>query len=362
MKLAIAILACTACTRPSEQRAETELAVGQATSGDADVIVAGGLAAVRDLGNHRLELWAEAPVLDVSLAPTDAATGTWRVVVRNAMPDAVLAVDGAPPIARLALGDRPTVAQFDVALATAGPHALRLAPPDADRLEPFRVAAMADIQTALPVVDDIFRAIDAVPDARFVVGMGDLTQRARDDEYDLFEAKLDTLDIPFYTTLGNHELWSDPQHYMARFGRPSFSYDFKGATFTYVDSGDEGLDPLVEDWLVGWLARARDRVSIFATHVPPIDPVGIRDGAFRSADDGHRLIERLVEGGVDLALYGHIHTYTAFDHGGIRAFISGGGGALPERWDGIDRHFLMIAIDPVANTVGTVEVHRVADR
>ncbi|MCX5748405.1 MAG: metallophosphoesterase, partial [Proteobacteria bacterium] len=229
-------------------------------------------------------------------------------------------------------------------------------------VERYRVAAMADIQTALPIVDDVFAAISAVPDARFVVAMGDITQRAELAEYDQFDRQLATLDVPFYTTLGNHELWADHTRFLERYGRASFQFTFKGASFTFVDSGDAGLDPLVESWLVDWLAEARPRTSVFLTHIPPIDPVGIRDGSFRSAADGHRLISQLVAGDVDLALYGHIHTYKAFELAGIPAYISGGGGADPMKWDGIDRHFLMIELDPARGTIGSVEVHRVADR
>nr|MBA3456856.1 hypothetical protein [Deltaproteobacteria bacterium] len=45
-------------------------------------------------------------------------------------------------------------------------------------------------------------------------------------------------------------------------------------------------------------------------------------------------------------LYGHIHTLVSYENGGIPAYISGGGGAEPLRGDGIDRHFLVIELDP----------------
>ena len=100
-------------------------------------------------------------------------------------------------------------------------------------------------------------------------------------------------------------------------------------------------------------------MNIFLTHYPPIDPVGTRAGGFRSADDGYRLLARLADGNVDLTLYGHIHTYIQFDNAGIPARISGGGGARPMRWDGIDRHFLSVDVDPVQNRVTSVDLHRV---
>ena len=361
-----------ACTRPSDQRALDDLGVGTASLTDADVQIAGGLAAVRELADHRLELWAQAPVLDLRLELRDTAAGDWTITIRNALTDAVL-TGGAATYVREP-GQRPTVAIFRVPLV-AGTNALRLAPPDAGVLAPFRVAAMADIQTALPAVHEVFAEINTVPDLRFVVGMGDLTERGQLEEYELYERQLETLSIPFYTTIGNHELWNDHMRFLDRFGRASFQFDFKGVAFTFVDSGDAGVDPLVEEWLEGWLDAARDRPHVFLTHMPPVDPVGLRYGSFRSTRDGRRLLSRLAEGNVDLTLYGHIHTYVEYENAGIPAFISGGGGADPVRLDGIDRHFLVVELAPapagfasfapfappapLEGGIGGVEVHRV---
>jgi Icc protein len=362
---AAACVACAAaaCVRPSEQRALEDLDVGSAAITDADVQVAGGLAAVRTLGDHELELWSQAPVLAVRVTLLDTAAGDWTITFRNATTDAVLSAGGTTYTR--APGERPTVARFRVPLA-AGANELRLAPPDADRLESFKVAAMADIQTALPVVDEVFAVINAVPDLRFVIGMGDITQRGHLDEYDLWDRQLETLSIPFYTTIGNHELWSDPMRFLGRYGRANFQFQFKGVAFTFVDSGDAGLDPLVEDWLGGWLAAARDMPHVFLTHMPPVDPFGLRYGSFRSTRDGRRLISQLAEANVDLTLYGHIHTLIQFDNGGIPAYISGGGGAAPMRLDGIARHFLVVELAPAPGSpaplgggIAGVEVHRV---
>jgi len=343
-----------ACTRPSEDRALGDLAVGSAVLAGTEVEVTDGLAAIRALADGQLELWAQAPDLAITLRLVEP--GTWTIVARNTLPDAVLAAPGALVVREP--GDRPTVATFRITLP-AGTHALRIAPPDADRSEPFRVAAMADIQTALLDVDDVFRAISAVPDARFVIAMGDITERAEIWEYDLFEQQLATLAIPFYTTIGNHELWGDSERWWSRFGRMSFHFAFKGAAFTFADSGDAGIDPLVEDWLDDWLVRGQGGAHVFLTHFPPVDPVGLRYGAFRSTRDGRRLLSRLAGADVDLTLYGHIHTLVEFDNAGIPAYVSGGGGAEPMKLDGIDRHFLIVDIDPAAGAIAEVRVERV---
>jgi len=79
-------------------------------------------------------------------------------------------------------------------------------------------------------------------------------------------------------------------------------------------------------------------------HIPPLDPVGERNAAFGSRDEAGALLERLAEGKVDLTLYGHIHSYYTFQNAGIPAFISGGGGAHPERMDGIGRHYVTVEV------------------
>ena len=357
---ALAACSAAACLRPGEDRAADDLRVGIAAITDADVQVAGGLAAVRALADHRLELWSQAPVIDLRLELLDTATGDWTITIRNALADAVLTTAGAT-YARQP-GGRPTVATFRVPLG-AGVHELRLAPPDADLVAGYKIAAMADIQTALPAVHEVFAEINAVPDLRFVVGMGDLTERGYLEEYDLFEQKLETLEIPFYTTLGNHELWSDHMRFLDRLGRANFQFQFKGVAFTFIDSGDAGIAPLVEAWLDGWLAGARELPHVFLTHMPPIDPLGLRYGSFRSTRDGRRLLSRLAEGNVDLTLYGHIHTFEAYDNAGIPAYISGGGGADPMKLDGIERHVLVVELAPAplapGGGIGGVAVHRV---
>lgn len=351
--LAVALALVLGCTRPAEDRARAELAVGQASAAGASVEVADGLAAIRTLEDRRLELWCTAPVVELALEVDASAAGEWTIVARNSLSDAVLAA-GDAAIEREP-GERPTVATFRVTLAP-GRHALRVAPPDADVVAPFRVAAMADIQTALPDVDDVFEAISAVPDVRFVIAMGDITERGELAEYDLFETQLATLDVPFYSTIGNHELWGPAERYFDRFGRASFHFRFKGTAFSFADSGDAGIDPLVERWLDDWLLDARDLPHVFLTHMPPVDPVGVRYGAFRSTRDGYRLLSRLADGRVDLQLYGHIHTFIAYEDAGIPAYISGGGGADPMLGDGIDRHFLVIDFDGPRQTV---TLHRV---
>ena len=392
--LALAVLSLSGCLREGEGRALADLEVGASEADGMAVLVTEGLAHVRAVvpGSTdepgEIHLRASAPVLAVSLVPEEDLAEPWIITVSNCMPDAVLeasalgsvrAADGSIQSVRLAVpaveldGPRPTVRRWrldladlaDSAASGLGPialaeAALRIEPPDTGDAAPdqvWRFAVMGDIQTALSDVGDVFDRINLDPTLRFVVSTGDLVQRGYTDQYDLFEEQLEDLAIPYYSTIGNHELLIEPERWRQRFGRYNLHFRFKGVAFSLVDSGSASIDPLVYEWLDGWLDDAADDVHLFFTHYPPHDPVGVRNGAFRSGMEANKLLGRLAEGNVDMTFYGHIHSYYAYSNAGIPAYISGGGGAIPERWDGIGRHYL--AVDVAASAVQHVAVVRV---
>lgn len=355
--LAAALAACAfaGCPAPGEERALAELAIGrELTAEGVELTVRGGLARIERAERGELVLWAQAPSFEVDLQVPSSAAGRLRLEVRNSPSGTEVAFDGGPTVP--ASARRHTTSVFDLELA-AGTHTLAVAPADARAAQPFRFLALADIQTALPTVHQVFAEMNRVPDARFVVFMGDLTERSELAEYELALQQLETLDLPFYATLGNHELWADAGRFHRRFGRASFQFVFREVAFTFADSGDAGLEPLVESWIDEWLEAARERTHVFLSHFPPVDPEGLRDGSYRSRRDGHRLLAKLARADVDLTLFGHIHTFHSYTNAGIPSYISGGGGARQERWDGIERHFLVV--DLGADGIDSVAVRRV---
>jgi hypothetical protein len=357
---ALVALALAGCVRPAEERTLEDLEVGVAEGGGLSMEVEGGAAQVRSIGGAAVLLWAQAPALRARLRAAEA--GPIALTFENCMPGAELAARdpaGASIDVTARAGERATVCRFELEAPAGQELVLDLAPPDADLADGFRFAAMGDIQTALPRVHEVFEAINREPGIRFVFSMGDLVEDGGLDEYDLLIEKLELLDVPYFSTIGNHELRANLDRWHDLFGRYNVHFTFKAASFSIVDSGNASLDPVVYDWLDGWLEEARGHVHVFGTHYPPIDPVGVRQGAFRSRKEAATLLSRLAAGKVDLTLYGHIHSYYSFENAGIPAYVSGGGGALPEKFDGIGRHFLAIDVTP-DGAIGAVGVVRVA--
>jgi hypothetical protein len=288
-------------------------------------------------------LWQSAPQIEFTL--TFRAPAAFELRIDNCMPGATLRqVQGAPLELQAETTELLTQRRYRVAADAAGEVRLSFGP-DAP-VQVFRVALLSDVQEAIDGVGDVFQRINQEPDVEFLLGAGDLTEQGSHAELARFESELRGLSVPYYTTLGNHELGASGPPFQERFGRGSFSFVYRGARFTLLDSASATLDPLVYEWLDEWLSRGRDAFHVVAMHIPPIDPIGVRNGSFASRNEAFKFFTKLNAGAVDLTLYGHIHSYYRFENGGIEARISGGGGAIPERFDRIGRHFLTLDIDP----------------
>lgn len=135
-------------------------------------------------------------------------------------------------------------------------------------------------------------------------------------------------------------------NYHRFFGRGSHHFVFKGAHFTLLDDASATIAPQAYEWLDGWLQEGRDAFHSVYMHLPPLDVSGVRNGAMASRAEADLLLSKLAGAGVDLTVYGHVHTYYAYTNAGIPAFITGGGGAIPVRFDHVGRHFLAVDIDP----------------
>jgi Icc protein len=349
---AVFAVCASACLRPSEERARQDLAVGRAEVSGLALEVDEGRAAVRELLPTQVRLWASAPRFSLSLSWQAAPPSEFSIDVQNCMQNAELSVDEDRADVLSSQRSASGVCSYTLGVPRASRTLhLEIAPPDTLRPRPFRFAVMSDVQEAIPRVQDIYRLVNQQPGLEFLLGAGDLTERGTRAELERFQRELEQLDIPYYTTLGNHELGEAPTLYHEYYGRGSQSFEYSGVRFTLLDSASATIDPIVLGWLDDWLALGVAQPHVVAMHIPPLDPVGVRNGGFANRNEAALLLGRLAAAGVDLTLYGHIHSYYHFENAGIPAHISGGGGAIPERFDDIGRHFLVVDADPLNDSL-----------
>ncbi|MAQ16345.1 MAG: metallophosphoesterase [Sandaracinus sp.] len=331
-----------ACLRPSEGHVELDDEVGREMAAGSTLTIDGGLGAVRSLEAAAGTVWSASPVLAVDLVP--GAT-PFTLEVRNLPADAELVVDGVT-VAPSAT-PRPTVKVWTL---DAGGR-LRIAPPDSDTPGPHRVAVLSDIQSAVDEVQDIFGRMNQDPTIRFVVSTGDLTDNGTFDELTRIQDELELLDVPLYSTVGNHEV-PGPENWHELFGPFSSYFEYRGIAYSLVDSSNATVDPTELASLRTWVDAHEGETHLFLTHVPIFDYAGLRSGSFRSRNEAARLVNVLAEGDVDALFFGHVHSYYAYGLGGIDAYISGGGGAIEEELDGIGRHYLAVDLDPAVGIEG----------
>ena len=360
----IGALPCAACVDVAQERAYRDETVGKGAAGETTFEVVNGLGAWRRLEPGAASLWAQAPSLQIDATRGDSGPSVWTLTIANVLPDAVLEARTESGTTVIVAESRPgafrTEKEWVVTLA-AGKTTLVLRPARGEPVSPWRFALLSDVQEAINRVQDIYARMNADPSITFVVSAGDLTEQGTVPELERFQRELESLRVPFFATLGNHELGTDRGAPFQRyFGRANFSFAYGGMQFTFLDSASATIDPLVYEWLDGWLLEGRERTHAALMHIPPIDPIGVRNGSFASRNEASKLLAQLAEGGVDLTLYGHIHSYYAFSNAGIPAYISGGGGSIPERFDGIGRHYLTVDVDPFRgiSQTGVVRIDR----
>lgn len=338
-RVVLAAIAIAACFRPSSARTSADASVGSLHADAVNVEVEGGLATVHALGSGSFWLWAQAPVWRAHLVAK--STITLELDLRNLLPDAKVRLDDLEvvPVDASAPTRQRVRLQLD-----AGAHTLSVGPDDATATTPFRFGLLSDVQEAIDRVGDIYASMSKDTSMRFVMSAGDLTDRGKPEELARFQDLLLLVPVPFFAACGNHDIATSETAFRDAFGRGNFHFVYRGVHFTVLDSASATIDDDAYVELDQWLDQARSSVHVTVMHVPPFDPVGGRNAAFGDRDEAAMLVEKLVRGNVDLSLYGHIHAYYSFDHGGIPVIISGGGGAHPEKLGAIGRHYVTVDV------------------
>ena len=127
-------------------------------------------------------------------------------------------------------------------------HAKKLAvmrAPDAANTAPWRFAVFADVQEAIDRFASFVDRLNATPGVRFALVSGDLTEQGEDAELTAFETATARLGIPWYGTLGNHELGVRENAYHSFFGRGNHHFAFRGVHVTLLDSASATIAPAV---------------------------------------------------------------------------------------------------------------------
>lgn len=194
--------------------------------------------------------------------------------------------------------------------------------PCASAVEPFRFAWLSDTHVGSETAADDLRAavrdINAMPDVRFVVVSGDITEYGARAQLELTREILGGLRVPFHVIPGNHDTkWSESggTDFPHIFGSDRFVFEQGGYRFIGLHQGplmrmgDGHFAPQDVRWLDRVLAgprRTRQPV-IFVTHYPLDDSIA----------NWFEVLDRLKQVNTQVVLVGHGHANRKLNFEGV---------------------------------------------
>jgi hypothetical protein len=142
----------------------------------------------------------------------------------------------------------------------------------------FQFIVTGDTQLALDETVDFISAVNQRTDVEFVLLTGDLTEFGMTTEFNLLAGKLKTLNKPFFTAIGNHDMLANGREIFQRmFGPEEFGFAYGGSHFIFMntncrETNFDGSVPNVSI-LQHELGKSSEVNNVFfVSHVPPWSP------------------------------------------------------------------------------------------
>ncbi|MFH0853646.1 MAG: metallophosphoesterase [bacterium] len=244
-----------------------------------------------------------------------------------------------------------------------------------NQVDGFQFIVMGDNEGDTAVFQELVDQASDIPAALFM-HLGDLTPNAQEADFANVQARLKTLPYPYYTAVGNNDIYKDPDKlkYQKYFSQSQlglgmgenayYSFDYKNAHFIVLDNSDRrvGFGDEQLNWLESDLSNNDSQWTFLIAHRPidvPFSDVFGDDETPASRESNERFTSIIKKYPITRMYVGHIHTLFSYSIGEIPVTISGGGGAAPqealEDFLGPQFHFLEVT---VTDSQVTQTVHR----
>jgi hypothetical protein len=201
--------------------------------------------------------------------------------------------------------------------------------------------------------DDLDRVIKT-RQIRFVIFGGDLTYLGEECEYSNFISHTESLTVPTYPSLGNHDIYNGGWSYYWRYLGPSvYSFNGGNAKFVVIDSAGGKIGESQMEWIQDQLRNNKQPLLFVISHMPIYgNSYGVYE--FPETEEKQQLIELFEKYKVDFVLQGHYHGFVDITNNGVRYITSGSfsDGLL----DSGIRHFLLLNVYGPGVTIEQVPV------
>jgi len=249
---------------------------------------------------------------------------------------------------------------------------------------------LGDNRNGYQTFSQIIDQINAIGPA-FTIDNGDLVFGGEPNKYRLFYETVSKLQVPLYTTLGNHDIRENGRGiYTELFGPAYYSIDYQNIHFAFIDSSrgwteKRSIPEEQYQWLEKDLEKAQGKRIFVVTHIPPTDPrtktepnpypqmsesqkagpiqqemsklsgTSNLDHAFPDKEEAKHFESLMTKYKVDTVFLSHIHAYYSFVKGDVRYIISGGAGA-ELLTKGSYYHFMRVKVTNKENYLEVVEL------
>ncbi|GEM_PF-623643 len=213
--------------------------------------------------------------------------------------------------------------------------------------DPFSFAVLGDNRNNQTVFTEILRRIDADPDIRFAVDLGDLVFDGEREKYRFFLEQIGGFTKPLLVAPGNHDIREGGRAvYYDAFGPFYYSFRVGDALFVVLDDADEvGFTPSQWAWAERVVKESGAAHTFVMFHVPLFDPrhrtdldwlKAVLPGPARNWMFHHSLADEtrareyatvFRRWGVTRLYCSHVHGFYRGEWAGVPFTLTGGAGA-----------------------------------
>jgi Icc protein len=196
--------------------------------------------------------------------------------------------------------------------------------------EEFSFALFADIHVMKDHSSLVANfAKDILPKGiRFFVVLGDLTDDGTTDEFESTKSQLDATGIPYYVTIGNHDLYQSSEkggwaNFRKTFGPATYAVTLANTVrFVFLDTGSGEIGSEQFNWLQDQLSTPV-RYTFVASHYGVFDGLVPKPWRLESVEERYKLMGILTRYKVYAHVAGHLHAFHHSTIAGIEHFIVG---------------------------------------
>jgi 3',5'-cyclic AMP phosphodiesterase CpdA len=173
-----------------------------------------------------------------------------------------------------------------------------------------------------------FKLDVAAKNINFFVVLGDLTDDGSKDEFALVKTDLDAVGIPYYVTIGNHDLLQPAgkggwESWKSTFGAATYGVTIAGLVrFLFIDTSSGQVGAQQFRWLKSQLATSVP-FTFVGSHYSLFDGTFPTMWRLESQDERMAMIDLLNKNGVYAFMGAHAHGFRQGTVGNVLHFVTG---------------------------------------